>query len=141
MEQVRNDTIYEWSGGASTIGPIPRNLNTRILKTLAQSFTYRDNPYENSNPNIAFQRDLNELLEADEEYRTSPSLSRLCQLLTDLAYSWEKLAIQSRRMSVSTSTLSSADKKKASSSDRGRDQDKAQQMNIQGSNCDGGSSA
>ena len=23
MEQVRRDTIHEWSGGASTIGPIP----------------------------------------------------------------------------------------------------------------------
>jgi len=26
MEQVRSDTIYEWSSGMSTIGPIPRNL-------------------------------------------------------------------------------------------------------------------
>ena len=45
MEQVRSDTIYEWSSGISTIGPIPRNLQTRILTRLAQSFTHLDNPY------------------------------------------------------------------------------------------------
>jgi len=44
MEQVRNDTVYEWSGGATTIGPIPHNLQPRILKSLSQSFTHRDNP-------------------------------------------------------------------------------------------------
>jgi hypothetical protein len=42
-------------------------------------------------PNIAFQRDLDEALEAEEEYRNSPSLPRLCQLLADLAYKWEKI--------------------------------------------------
>ena len=45
MEQVRRDTFHEWSGGASTIGPIPRNLNKRILKSLSKSFTHRDNPH------------------------------------------------------------------------------------------------
>ena len=44
MEQVRSDTIYEWSNGISTIDPIPRNLQPRILKSLAQAFTHRDNP-------------------------------------------------------------------------------------------------
>ena len=67
MEQVRSDTIYKWSSGISTIGPIPRNLQTRILTRLAQSFTHRDNPYGNSNPNIAFQRDLDEAMVADDE--------------------------------------------------------------------------
>jgi hypothetical protein len=95
MERVRSDTIYEWSSGASTIGPIPRNQQPRVLKSLAQSFTHRDNPYGNSNPNIAFQRDLDEALEADEEYRNNPSLPRLCQLLADLAYKWEKIESQS----------------------------------------------
>jgi hypothetical protein len=28
MEQVRSDTIYEWSSGASTIGPIPRKTSS-----------------------------------------------------------------------------------------------------------------
>ena len=73
MEQVRSDTIYEWSSGISMIGPIPRNLQTRILTRLAQSFIHRDNPYGNSNPNIAFQRDLDQTMEADDEYRTNPS--------------------------------------------------------------------
>ena len=83
MEQVRSDTIYEWSSGISTKGPIPRNLQTRILTRLAQSFTHRDNPYGNSNPNIASQRDLDEAMEADDEYRTNPSLPRLCHLLAE----------------------------------------------------------
>jgi hypothetical protein len=99
MERVRSDTIYEWSTGASTIGRTPRNQQPRVLKSLAQSFTHLDNPYGNSNPNIAFQRDLDEALEADDEYRNSPSLPRLCQLLADLAYKWEKIESQSRRMS------------------------------------------
>jgi hypothetical protein len=102
MEQVRSDTIYEWSSGMSTIGPILRNLQPRILKSLAQSFTHRDNPYWNSNPNIAFQRDLDEAMEADDEYRTNPSLPRLCHLLAELAYKWEKIESQSRRISGST---------------------------------------
>ena len=87
MEQVRLDTLYEWGGGASTIGPIPRNL----LTSLSQSFTHRDNPHGSSNPNIAFQRDLDELLEADAEYSDSPSLSRLCSIIAELAFRWEKL--------------------------------------------------
>ena len=115
MEQVRSDTIYEWSSGISTIGPIPRNLQTRILTRLAQSFTHRDNPYVNFNPNIAFQRDLDEAMEADDEYRTNPSLPRLCHLLAELAYKWEKIESQSRRMSGSTSTQSLDTKKKTSS--------------------------
>jgi hypothetical protein len=96
MEQVRSDTIYEWSSGISTLGPIPRNLQPCILKSLAQSFTHRDNPYGNSNPNIAFQRDLDEAMEVDDEYRTNPSLPRLCHLLAELAYKWEKIESQSR---------------------------------------------
>ena len=116
------DTIHEWSGGASTIGPIPRNLNKRILKSLSQSFTHRDNPHGNSNPNIAFQRDLDELIEADGEFGDNPSLSRLSSLVAELVHRWEKLEMQSRRMSSSTSSPTSADIRKHSSSDRGNDQ-------------------
>jgi len=83
MEKVRSDTIYEWSSGMSTIDPIPRNLQPRILNSLAQSFTHRDNPYVNSNPNIAFQRDLDEAMEVDDECRTNPSLPYLCHLLAE----------------------------------------------------------
>ena len=104
MEQVRLDTNFEWGGGASTIGPIPRNLNKRVLTSLSQSFTHRDNPHGTSNPNIAFQRDLDELLEADAEYSDSPSLSRLCSIVAELAFRWEKLERQGRRMSGSSSS-------------------------------------
>ncbi len=121
MEQVRRDTIHEWSGGASTIGPIPCNLNKRALRSLSQSFTHRENPHENSNPNIAFQRDLDELIEADGEFSDSPSLSRLCSLVAELVHRWEKLEMQSRRMSSSTSSRITTDKGKHFSSDRGKD--------------------
>ena len=136
MEQVRSDTIYEWRSGTSTTGRTPRNLQPRILKSLTQSFTHRDNPYGNSNPNIAFQRDLDEALEADDEYRTNPSLPRLCQLLAELVYKWEKIDSQSRRMSGSTFSQSSDNKKKTSSSDRGRDQGRAHKP-PQGTHCMG----
>ena len=101
MDQVRRDTIVEWNGGSTSIGPIPRNVNIRVLKSLSQSFTHRDNPFGNRNPNIAFQRDLDDLLEADGEYRDGPTLPRLCYLVAELIYRWEKLESQSRCMSGS----------------------------------------
>jgi hypothetical protein len=75
----------------TTIGPIPRNLNSRVLKSMFQSFRHRDNPHGNTNPNIAFQRDLDELLEVDGKYRDSPSLTRLCHLIAELVHRWETL--------------------------------------------------
>jgi hypothetical protein len=58
MEQVRWDTIHEWNGGSTTIGPVSHNMNSRVLKDLSQSFTHQDNPHGNKNPNIAFQHDV-----------------------------------------------------------------------------------
>ena len=132
MEQVRLDTIFEWGGGALTIGPIPRNLNKLVLTSLSQSFTHRDNPHETSNPNIAFQRDLDELLEADAEYNDSPSLSRLCSIVAELAFRWEKLETQGRRMSGSSSSRPSSDKRKHSSSDRGQGRHPLRRMQSDG---------
>jgi hypothetical protein len=120
MTQVQRDTIQEWNSASTTIGPIPNSMNERVLKGLVQSFTHRDNPHGHGNSNIAFQRDLDELLESDHEYRTNPSIARLCYLVADLINRWEKLEMQSRRISGSTSTQSSADKGKHSRSDRGR---------------------
>jgi len=97
MDQVRRDTIVEWNGGSTSIGPIPRNMNIRVLKSLSQSFTHRDNPFGNRNHNIAFQRDLDDFLETDGEYRDGPTLLRLCYLGAELIYRWEKLESQSRR--------------------------------------------
>jgi hypothetical protein len=119
---VERDTIQEWNSGSTKKGPIPHSMNSRVLKGLSQSFAHRDNPHGNRNPNIAFQRDFDELLEADGEYRDSPSLPRLCYLVAELIHRWEKLEMQSRRMSGSTSSQSSADKGNQSKSDRGRDQ-------------------
>ena len=95
-------------------------MNERVLKGLVQSFTHRDNPHGHGNSNIAFQRDLDELLEADHEYRTNPSIARLCYLVADLINRWEKLEMQSRRISGSTSSQSSSDKGKNHRSDKGR---------------------
>ena len=97
-------------------------MNTRVLTALVHSFTHRDNPSGNRNSNIAFQRDLDERLEADGEYQANPSLHRLCYLVSDLIHHWEKLEMQSRRMSGSTSSQSSADKGKQSKSYKARDQ-------------------
>ena len=76
-------------------------------------------------------------MEADDEYRTNPSLPRLCHLLAELAYKWEKIESQSRRMSGSTSTQSSDTRKKTSSYDRDRDHDKVQPKPIPGTYCMG----
>ena len=76
-------------------------------------------------------------MEADDEYRTNPSLPRLCHLLAELAYKWEKIESQSRRMSGCTSTQSSDTKKKTSSYDRDRDHDKVQPKPIPGTYCMG----
>ena len=89
----------------------------RVLTSLSQSFTHRDNPHGNFNPNIAYQRDLDELLEAD-----SPSLSRLCSIVAELAFRREKLETQGRRMSGSSSSRPSTDTGKHSFSDRGKSQ-------------------
>ena len=73
MAQVQRDTIQEWNNGSTTIDPIPHSMNTRVLTALVHSFTHRDNPSGNRNSNIAFQRDLDERLEADGEYQANPS--------------------------------------------------------------------
>ena len=106
----------------TTIGFIPHSMNTRVITALAHSFTHRDNPHGNRNSNIAFQHDLDERLEADGEYQANPSLPRLCYLVSELIHHWEKLEMQSRRMSGSTSSQSSTDKRKLSKSDKCRDQ-------------------
>ena len=103
MAQVQRDTIQEWNNGSTTNGPIPHSMNTRVLTALAHSFTHRNNPSGNRNSNIAFQRDLDERLEADGEYQANPSLHRLCYLVSELIHHWEKLEMQSRRMSGSKS--------------------------------------
>ena len=108
MAQEQRDTIQKWNSGSTTIGPIPHSMNNRVLRALAQSFTHRDSPHGNRNSNIAFQRNLDERLEADGEYQANPSLPRLCYLLSELIPHWEKLEVQSRRMSGSTSSQSSA---------------------------------
>ena len=69
--------------------PIPYKMNSWVLKSLSQCFTHRNNSYGNAYPNIAFQRDLDELLEADGEYREVPSLPRLWILVAELIHRWE----------------------------------------------------
>ena len=82
-------TIQEWNSGSTTIGPIPHSMNERVLKSLSQSFTHRDNPHGHGSAKIAFQRDLDELFEADNAYRDkydkdkgTPCLTRMITHLT-----------------------------------------------------------
>ena len=85
----QRDTIQEWNSGSTTIGPISHSMNERVLKSLSQSFTHRKNPHGHGNAKIAFQRDLDELLEADNAYRDkydkdkgTPCLTRMITHLT-----------------------------------------------------------
>jgi len=112
-------------------------MNKRVLKSLSQSFTHRDNPYGHGNSNIAFQRDLDEMLEADAEYQDNPSLARLCYLVADLINQWEKLEMKSRRISGSTSTQSSSDKGKHSRVERGRHRADDTARGLPTSHCEG----
>jgi hypothetical protein len=112
MVQVRRDTIHEWSGETSTQEPVP------VLHT-----------------------NLEELLEADGEYRDSASLHRLCYLVAELIHRWEKLEMQSRRMSGFNFSHPSTDKGKHSRSDQNRDHDNAPQEGQPSPHCEGWTSA
>jgi len=83
MEQVRRDTIHEWSGGALTIDPIPRNLN-KLVPVVHSS---RQPKWEFKSQH-SLSAGLFELIEADGEFSDSPSLSRLCSLVAELMHRW-----------------------------------------------------
>ena len=71
MDQSRRDTINEWSLAEDTI---PYLNNYEILKDLSRCFTSKDNPAGTSKSNVQFQRDLNAMIQGDNEYYTSPTL-------------------------------------------------------------------
>jgi hypothetical protein len=69
-----------------------------VLKDLARCFTNRSNPWHNDRPNVNFQRDLNLMIEADREYLDNPTLPRLCAMVAELIFRWERLTHESSRM-------------------------------------------
>jgi hypothetical protein len=75
-----------------------------MLKDLARCFTNRSNPWHNDRPNVNFQRDLNLMIEADREYLDNPTLSRLCAMVAELIFRWERLTHESSRMRGVTSS-------------------------------------
>jgi len=94
MEAARRDTINEWSSAEERIGPIPYLNNYVILKDLSRCFTSKDNPAGTSRSNIQFQRDLTTMIQGDREYSTSPTLSRLCEMVARIMYQWESMTAE-----------------------------------------------
>ena len=99
MDQSRRDTINEWSSAEDRIGPIPNLNNYEILKGLSRCFTSKDNPAGTSKSNVQFQRDLNAMIQWDNEYYTSPTLARLCEMVARIMHQWEVLTAESNCMS------------------------------------------
>ena len=98
MEAARRDTINEWSSAEERIGPIPYLNNYEILKDLSRCFTSKDNPAGTSKSNVQFQRDLTTMIQGDREYYTSPTLSRLCEMVARIMYQWEAMTAEVNRM-------------------------------------------
>ena len=86
MDQSRRDTIHEWSTAEYSIGPIPDLNNDEILKDLSRCFTSKDNPAGTSTSNVQFQRDLSTIIRADNEYRSNPTLGRLCEMIAGIMH-------------------------------------------------------
>ena len=101
MKAARRDTINEWSSAEERIGPIPYLNNYEILKDLSRCFISKDNPAGTTRSNVQSQRD----------YYTSPTLSRLCEMVARIMYQWEALTAEVNRMSghvpVGTSSTTS----------------------------------
>ncbi len=92
-----------------------------MLKDLARCFTNRSNPWHNDRPNVNFQRDLNLLVEADREYLDNPTLPRLCAMVAELIFRWERLTHESSRMKgVSSSELDRHTKDESKTGDKRR---------------------
>jgi hypothetical protein len=98
MDQSRRDAINEWSSAEDRICPIPYLNNYEILKDLSRCFISKDNPAGTSKSNVQFQRDLNAMIQGDNEYYTSPTLARLCEVVARIMHQWEGLTAESDRM-------------------------------------------
>jgi hypothetical protein len=72
--------------------------STYSVRTAVSHFTNRSNPWHNDRPNVNFQRDLNLMIEADREYLDNPTLTRLCAMVAELIFRWERLTHESSRM-------------------------------------------
>ena len=112
------DAINEWSSAEERIGPIPYLNNYEILKDLSRCFTSKDNPAETSKSNVQFQCDLNAMIQGDREYYTSPTLSRLCEMVARIMYQWEAMTAEVNRMSgyVPSGTSSTTSRTKTAKS-------------------------
>ena len=98
MDQVRLDTINEWNSADTNVGPIPYLQSREVPKDLARCLTNRSNPWHTDRPNVNFQRDLNLMIEADREYLDNSTLPRLCAMVAELTFRWERLTHDSTRM-------------------------------------------
>ena len=114
MERVRQDVLFAWNKARVHIGPIPRDQNRKILKHLQTCFSSRNNPCGQRGPNERFQQELDEMIESDRDYYTSPSIDLLCDIVAQLIHKWKKSSQQHK--SRLTGLVSSASSSSSSSS-------------------------
>ena len=65
MEQVRQNTLIKWNRAMINLGPIPDNNRLKIAKGLVGCFTHRNNPHGSNARHMQFQRELDEMIEAE----------------------------------------------------------------------------
>jgi len=85
MERVRQDALFAWNKARVHIGSISRDQSRKILKHLQTCFSSRDNPCGQFGPNERFQQELDEMIESDRDYYTSPSIDLLCDIVAQLS--------------------------------------------------------
>jgi len=85
-----NSVIAELNTAVHDIGEIPAANLQEILKYARRCFTCSENPYKQTPANNEFQRTLETRLDADPEYRHTPSLGRYLYHVTMLIAEWER---------------------------------------------------
>ena len=82
--------------------PEDRHLATssRWQQVVIESRKKARNPAGTTRSNVKFQRDLNGMIQGDREYHTSPTLSRLCEMVARIMYQWEAMTAEVSRMGV-----------------------------------------
>ena len=93
--------------------PFPTSTTMRSSRIYPDASS--DNPAGTSKSNDQFQRNLNAMIQGDNEYYTSPTLARLCEVVARIMHQWEALTGESNRMGghILTGTSSTTSKAKA----------------------------
>ena len=108
MAALRNNLVAAVNNAQYSIGDIPSVNLLEVLKILRKCFTCGENPWRMTQANRQFQRKLDELIDADREYKANPHLGGYLYHLTMLISEWEqdhqKEAMRSNETSTTTGT-------------------------------------